>query len=453
MRPSVRAILSRSNRLCNPSWPRYTQQRQYVNQETQTLPTVELCPEPSCDCRPTPEGLDIDHVFHMTKPYYDTHVVISTGTSNWNSRLEDETDTGAAYQALRYFLKATPRPDGSRRFGEFYNPTHSILVSNSSFKPTPTHSSPYASKGDQDRWERRPQRLGETVDVTDGGEEVKSKKDQALSIPRLDTLASGVEIRTFLPPTARAPRMPTSIYTFPSGRYVTIPAANDVQTFYSYIRRFIKNFVISKKAHPELEETAALAGDTGISARLVRGREFHLGQCSVMDVVILICGHGNRDQRCGILGPLLQAEFEEKLPNFGVKLADSRAGKHPRRKGTSKPDSPNDDNLSARVGLISHIGGHKWAGNLIIYFPKYYKGHPQSNHPLKGKGIWYGRVEPWHVEGIIEQTIIEGTIIRELFRGGMPGVRLSKEKGLEITDKGQTLTPISPQKWTPKGIR
>lgn len=121
MRRSGQAILSRSIRQSTRPWPRYTQQRHYAKRETPTLPTVELCPEPSCECRPTPEGLDIDHVSPMTKPYYDEHVIISTGTSDWSSRLDEDADTGAAYQALRYFLNVTPRPDGSRRFGEFYN--------------------------------------------------------------------------------------------------------------------------------------------------------------------------------------------------------------------------------------------------------------------------------------------------------------------------------------------
>lgn len=299
--------------------------------------------------------------------------------------------------------------------------------------------------------------MGGNLDVTDGGEEVQKKKDTALSIPRLDTLATGIETRTFLPPTAQAPTTPTSIYTFPSGRYVTIPVTNDVQTFYSYIRRFIKNFVASQKQNTELKETAALAEDMGILEHLHRGQEFHLEQAPVKDVVIMICGHGKRDQRCGIMGSLLQAEFEEKLPKFGIDVvetgSDERAKLAPHRRGNPELVLPSQANVSARVGLISHIGGHKWAGNLIMYFPKYYKGHPQANHPLRGKGIWYGRVEPWHVEGIIEQTMKEGRIIRELFRGGMPGVRLSKEGELEIAEEGLALTPISPKEWAPRARR
>lgn len=103
------------------------------------------------------------------------------------------------------------------------------------------------------------------------------------------------------------------------------------------------------------------------------------------------------------------------------------------------------------VGMISHIGGHKWAGNVVVYIPPDYCCNPvervtggakpqdtmpepgekivgeeergdeileQEKSPLAGKSIWYGRVEPKHIEGIVEQTIGHGKIIGELFRGG-----------------------------------
>ncbi|KAG4223135.1 hypothetical protein PC116_g28394 [Phytophthora cactorum] len=34
----------------------------------------------------------------------------------------------------------------------------------------------------------------------------------------------------------------------------------------------------------------------------------------VEDILVLICGHGQRDSRCGIYGPVLQDEFEKQLP-------------------------------------------------------------------------------------------------------------------------------------------
>ncbi|GME59456.1 Fmi1 protein [Neofusicoccum parvum] len=109
------------------------------------------------------------------------------------------------------------------------------------------------------------------------------------------------------------------------------------------------------------------------------------------------------DARCGILGPLLRDEFEEKLKTKGIDIRP-------------QPDLAQHSKLSASVGLISHIGGHKYAGNVIIYIPRTLK---EAGHPLAGKGIWYGRVGPEQVEGVVEQTIVQGKVVKELFRGGI----------------------------------
>lgn len=69
---------------------------------------------------------------------------------------------------------------------------------------------------------------------------------------------------------------------------------------------------------------------------------------------------------------------------------------------------------TARVGLISHIGGHKFAGNVIIYIPPSFQGNA-----LAGKGVWYGRVGPEHVEGIVAKTVLGGKVIKDMFRGGI----------------------------------
>lgn len=68
--------------------------------------------------------------------------------------------------------------------------------------------------------------------------------------------------------------------------------------------------------------------------------------------------------------------------------------------------------------MISHIGGHKFAGNVILYIPQEYKLVESAvSHPLAGMGIWYGRVQPSHIQGIIEETLRRGRLIRDLFRG------------------------------------
>ena len=131
---------------------------------------------------------------------------------------------------------------------------------------------------------------------------------------------------------------------------------------------------------------------------------------------IFICGQNSRDTRCGVLGPLLLKEFKRRL------------AKEKRSRNTRKGQwnfTPNEGGLSKKardpyavLALISHIGGHKFAGNVVIYFPEKWKSRgKQEVNSLAGKGIWYGRVEPKHVWGIMEETIKGGRIIEELLRG------------------------------------
>ncbi|CAE6418636.1 unnamed protein product [Rhizoctonia solani] len=68
-----------------------------------------------------------------------------------------------------------------------------------------------------------------------------------------------------------------------------------------------------------------------------------------------------------------------------------------------KPES----DFSQRVLILrnSHIGGHKFAGNVIIYFPT-------------GNGVWYGRVSTHEVQAVVESTIVGGKVLPALLRGG-----------------------------------
>ncbi|CAG8465852.1 1887_t:CDS:2 [Ambispora gerdemannii] len=104
--------------------------------------------------------------------------------------------------------------------------------------------------------------------------------------------------------------------------------------------------------------------------------------------IILICSHRRRDKRCGTAGPILKSEFENVL----------------RTRGLDTETRPND---GVGVFMTSHIGGHKFAGNLIVY--------------RNGQGIWYGRVLPCHAKAIIQNTVIEGKVIKDLYRGSMNG--------------------------------
>ncbi|CAG8501463.1 1602_t:CDS:2 [Paraglomus occultum] len=103
--------------------------------------------------------------------------------------------------------------------------------------------------------------------------------------------------------------------------------------------------------------------------------------------IIFICSHGRRDKRCGITAPLLRNEFEKVLKEKKLDVQSRSDG--------------------VAVYMSSHVGGHKFAGNIIIY--------------RDGQGIWYGRVSPCHCKAIIEKTVIEGKVIKDLYRGSING--------------------------------
>ncbi|KAG0004068.1 hypothetical protein BGZ79_010349 [Entomortierella chlamydospora] len=102
---------------------------------------------------------------------------------------------------------------------------------------------------------------------------------------------------------------------------------------------------------------------------------------------IMICSHKKRDKRCGVTAPILRKEFLRIL----------RA-----------KDMYGDCEGDVEIWMVSHIGGHKFAGNVIV-------------HRSEGQAVWYGRVEPCHSQAIVEATIERGEVIRELYRGSMNG--------------------------------
>lgn len=192
--------------------------------------------------------------------------------------------------------------------------------------------------------------------------------------------------------------MPLSAFLLPSFQFVpSIPSEP------AAVESFIKAFVLPNKLHKSYDTFSPEQRE--LLLRQPEGQRDFPQARDVKEILVLICGHGGRDERCGTLGPLLRDEFEEKLERQNIKVM-KEAPDHIEEQQAGIP--------TARVGTISHIGGHKWAGNVIIYIPPSF-----TDHPLAGKGIWYGRVGPEHVEGIISQTIIDGKVTKDLFRGGI----------------------------------
>lgn len=172
----------------------------------------------------------------------------------------------------------------------------------------------------------------------------------------------------------------TSACLFPSFRRINnIPHSPDA--FSAFATAYLK----APSLHPmhdglSAAQKAALTRDESKAALLPAPEP-------ITKPTILVCGHGGRDQRCGILGPILQSAFRTELARRGIE---------------------------ADVAQISHIGGHKYAGNVIVYLPPNLEGNA-----LKGSGIWYGRVGPEQVEGVVDETVVKGRVVGELLRGGV----------------------------------
>ncbi|KAI9512256.1 Sucrase/ferredoxin-like-domain-containing protein [Russula earlei] len=147
--------------------------------------------------------------------------------------------------------------------------------------------------------------------------------------------------------------------------------------------------------------------------------------------VILICSHRKRDVRCAVAAPKLENAFTQTLHAEGwdvhTQLEDPTGPpleEYPDGDGKEAELSRRlqqlDEGLPKRALILmtSHIGGHKYAGNVIIYMPQ-------------GAGVWYGRVTTHEVASIVHTTILGGQILPPLLRGG---VNLSRPDCKRLND-------------------
>lgn len=211
----------------------------------------------------------------------------------------------------------------------------------------------------------------------------------------------------------RAEVQNTSVYLLPSFKYVPfLPRVS-----FDHVQALAKGYLLPEKLHSAHDGLSPVHRD--ILTRNDAYQGLLHGVKDVTDTLVLICGHGGRDMRCGIMGPLLVNEFEKQLERKGVEILRGPVHVHLDADGQLLEGEVGKAKDTARVGVISHIGGHKFAGNIIIYIPPGKKMADGSPHPFAGHGLWYGRVEPKHVEGLIEETIEKGRIVADMFRGGI----------------------------------
>ncbi|KAK3492267.1 Sucrase/ferredoxin-like-domain-containing protein [Neurospora hispaniola] len=152
--------------------------------------------------------------------------------------------------------------------------------------------------------------------------------------------------------------------------------------------------------------------------------------------LILLCSQKTRDARCGQSAPLLRKELQRHLQPLGLyrDLDDERPG-------------------GVGIYFISHVGGHKYSANMLVYRrpdafgldhverakeggdgelkPKKPEELRRKQRGLLRKGrrngevgaaqcIWLARVKPEDCEGIVKFTVLQGKVIKpqSQLRGG-----------------------------------
>ncbi|KAG0468911.1 hypothetical protein HPP92_018239 [Vanilla planifolia] len=130
---------------------------------------------------------------------------------------------------------------------------------------------------------------------------------------------------------------------------------------------------------------------------------------------VFVCAHGTRDRRCGVCGPVLIRKFKEEINSRGLQGQVS-------------------------VSACSHIGGHKYAGNVIIF---------SSSASGEVTGHWYGYVTPVDVPLLLDQHIGKGEIVDYLWRGQMglkeEDQRKFLQQRLQANAETEDITPKYPQ--------
>ena len=94
-------------------------------------------------------------------------------------------------------------------------------------------------------------------------------------------------------------------------------------------------------------------------------------------LIVFLCSHRTRDKKCGITAPILKKEMDLYLRDLGL-YRDS---------GDTRPGG-------TQVAFINHIGGHKYAANVIVYLKN------------SGKNVWLARCSPNNVKPIIDETVV-----------------------------------------------
>ncbi|GAA5884560.1 hypothetical protein JCM16303_000028 [Sporobolomyces ruberrimus] len=330
---------------------------------------LDACKACAADCEDLdevdsyPKGFDVDFDSEMLGSFkgFGRQVVISTGKSDWEREVTDETDSLA--QLLRDEYAET--------------------ISSASSKPSFLNN--------------LARKFSSTVNL-------KGSNDEPLP---------GVH-----PSSARAPGSSTNLSILNSS-FVSSSHHGDRESVMVFPDYKVVHDVEARKGHAQEMVERFLESDNnrvGVQAETSQLKSWPLPYRAV----VLLCSHKKRDRRCSIAAPLLANQFHHHLSKHDIHVdetgEDLESGA-PLEEWEGTPEEKEkrfETNLqetskaSERVGvfMVSHIGGHKFSGNVVIHFPN-------------GTCLYYGRVTPADIGVVVERTIMEGKVIPEFLRGGL----------------------------------
>eukprot|EP00013_Stygamoeba_regulata_P015045 CAMPEP_0177681822 /NCGR_PEP_ID=MMETSP0447-20121125/30928_1 /TAXON_ID=0 /ORGANISM="Stygamoeba regulata, Strain BSH-02190019" /LENGTH=312 /DNA_ID=CAMNT_0019191279 /DNA_START=161 /DNA_END=1096 /DNA_ORIENTATION=- len=111
--------------------------------------------------------------------------------------------------------------------------------------------------------------------------------------------------------------------------------------------------------------------------------------------MVLVCTHGARDKRCGRIGPQVKSKLQELLAAKGLTEQD------------------------VVVRGSSHLGGHKYAGVMVVY----------------PEGDWYGYVTSRDADKLIHKYMTDDVVFKEKWRGRM-GLTKDQTRSIPVVCTG-----------------
>lgn len=146
--------------------------------------------------------------------------------------------------------------------------------------------------------------------------------------------------------------------------------------------------VLNAAIPPLIEARAAKRTDLGETLDAAASTSDVLAQALALGVqvapsssraFIFLCSHRTRDKRCGITAPIMKKEMDIHLRDLNL-IRDH---------GDARPGG-------VTVAYVNHVGGHKFAANVIIYIK------------ATGDNIWFARCRPNNVQPIIDECVLGG---------------------------------------------